>query len=117
MLINASTVTNVNLKRLYENHRKIFEKNPYVAMTLVMSKAEKGHFIAHDDQNKILSYVSEQANFAWELELATFKPKVRSRVHLRNNLIDTGLVICSPSVPAIFSDASNLDLGKSKEVF
>ena len=65
-------------------------------MTLVMSKTEKGHFIAHDDQNKILSYVSEQANFAWELELATFKPKVRSRVHLRNNLIDTGLVICSP---------------------
>ena len=115
LLINAATITNVNLKRAYEQHRKMAEKNPYVAMTMIMSKDEKqkGHFIAHDENNKILSYVSHQNNAkygGWELELATFKPKVRSRVHLRANLGDTGLVVCSPSVPAIFSDASNLDL-------
>ena len=45
-----------------------------------------------------------------ELELSIFKPKLRSRVHLRSNLIDTGIAICSPSVPTTFSDASNLDL-------
>ena len=118
LLVNAATITNVNLKRTYEHHRKMFEKNPYVAMTMIMSKDEqKGHFIAHDEHNKILSYVSNQnaKQGGWELELATFKPKVRSRVHLRTNLGDTGLVVCSPSVPAIFSDASNLDLATLSE--
>ena len=53
---------------------------------------------------------SSESNLPCELELSIFKPKLRSRVHLRSNLIDTGIAICSPSVPTTFSDASNLDL-------
>ena len=82
-------------------------------MTMVMSKAvdDQKHFIAHDANNKILSFrPSSESNLPCELELSIFKPKLRSRVHLRSNLIDTGIAICSPSVPTTFSDASNLDL-------
>ena len=86
---------------------------PKHSSAMVMSKAtdDQKHFIAHDANNKILSFrPSSESNLPCELELSIFKPKLRSRVHLRSNLIDTGIAICSPSVPTTFSDASNLDL-------
>ena len=113
LFVNANSVNNVNLKKLYEQHKKLFEKNSNACMTMVMSKAtdDQKHFIAHDANNKILSFrPSSESNLPCELELSIFKPKLRSRVHLRSNLIDTGIAICSPSVPTTFSDASNLDL-------
>ena len=88
LFVNACVLTNLNLKGLYEQHRKLAESNSYAAMTMIMTESnqEERHSLAHDQNNKILSFrpsndISPQHR--WDLDLSIFKAKIRSRVNIR----------------------------------
>ena len=93
---------NNNPCRTYDEHRDMLEKIPDLAMTMILSETDTddGHryFIAHDENRKLLSFrPPESAKKAIDVEAGIFKAKIRSRVHFRMNLRDTGLCICSPT--------------------
>lgn len=80
----------------------MLEKIPDLTMTMILSETDTddGHryFIAHDENRKLLSFrPPESAKKAIDVEAGIFKAKIRSRVHFRMNLRDTGLCICSPT--------------------
>lgn len=115
VLCAGNVITNINLRRVYDEHRKQMENNPNICLTMVLSETDQTdshrYFIAHDGQRKILSFrPPEMAQRPIDIEAGIFKAKIRSRVNLRMNLRSTGIAICSPSVPAMFSDPTNLDL-------
>ena len=88
LFVNASTLTNLNLKGLYEQHRKLFESNNYASMTMVMTESSQRerHCLAHDENKKILSFRPSNdisPHHRWDLDLSIFKAKVRSRVNIR----------------------------------
>ena len=95
VLCNANCITNVNIKRIYDEHRKQFEAEANTTLTLVLSPApsedERRYFIAHDENRCILSFrPPELAKNPIDVEAGIFKAKKRSRVNFRMNLRDTG---------------------------
>jgi len=108
ILCGGNVVSNINLRRVYDEHRRQLENNPNTCMTMVVSETQKNdphrYFIAHDENRRILSFRSpELAQKPIYIEAGIFKAKIRSRVNLRTNLRSTGIAICSPSVPSVFS--------------
>lgn len=115
ILCGGNVVSNINLRRVYDEHRRQLENNPNTCMTMIVSETQQTdphrYFIAHDENRRILSFrPPELAQKPIYIEAGIFKAKIRSRVNLRTNLRSTGIAICSPSVPSVFSDPANLDL-------
>lgn len=115
ILMSGSVVTNVNLRRLYDEYVKTNEKQPNACLTMALSSCplddDQSYFIAHDEGKRILSFRSPGlSNMPIDTEAGIFKAKIRKRVHLRLDLRSAGVFVCSPKIPGIFADPANLDL-------
>ena len=67
VLCGANVVSNINIKRVYDEHRRQQESNPELVLTMVLSETEQNdaskYFIAHDQNQKILSFRPPKGNF------------------------------------------------------
>lgn len=115
VLLSGSVITNINIRRIFDEFLKITSLNPNAVLHMALSKCSmsdnQSYFLAHDDASKILSFKSPGSkNQPIDVEKGIFKAKVRKRVQLRLDLRSAGIFICSPKTPSIFADPANLDL-------
>lgn len=112
VLLGADTVTNADLRPIFEQHKKIVKYDKGAAATVIFKEAENhlrtGNeiMIAMDTQNNRLHHHQrlrlngKESHFEIPLEVFIHN----SQVALLHNLIDPQMAIGSPSMLSLFSD-------------
>ncbi|XP_036318053.1 translation initiation factor eIF-2B subunit epsilon-like isoform X1 [Rhagoletis pomonella] len=113
ILLGADTVTNANLRPIFEQHKKTVKYDKGAAATLVFKEAATCNvrtgneiMIAVDQQNNRLHHHqrlrlhSKESQFEVPLEVFLYN----SEMALMHNLIDPQIAIGSPSMLSLFSD-------------
>lgn len=112
IVLGADTVTNANLRPIFEQHKKTLKYDKGAAATVIFKEASSicrtGNeiMIAMDEQNNRLHYHqrikmnSKESQFGIPLEIFL----TNSQISLHHNLIDPQIAIGSPSMLSLFSD-------------
>ncbi|XP_055913277.1 translation initiation factor eIF-2B subunit epsilon [Eupeodes corollae] len=112
VIMGADTVTNANLRPIFNQHKKTLKYDKGAAATVIFKEASSSCrtgneiMIAMDEQNSRLHYHqrirmnSKESHF--EIPLDIFL--TNSQVTLHHNLIDPQIAIGSPTMLSLFSD-------------
>lgn len=112
IIMGADTVTNADLRPIFEQHKKTLKYDKGAAATVIFKEATSSCrtgneiIIAMDVQNTRLHYHqrikmnSKESNFGIPLEIFL----TNSQIALHHNLIDPQIAIGSPTMLTLFSD-------------
>ncbi|GFH48683.1 translation initiation factor eif-2bgamma [Chaetoceros tenuissimus] len=130
ILMTGDVITNVDIVPAIEEHKRRYKKDNTAIMTVLMKEVggwgveedQNGEIISHSSSirsvsddlfialntaspagNRILSYDSNPGNTS-STKIPTSFFAANAQIELRNDLLDTGIYICSPDVLARFSD-------------
>ena len=130
LLTSADIICNSNLEPLIKEHRRRYLENKNSELTIVYSRASPGHQSRSKDQevllltekesNRIIYHTLAKEAFQDKSKNKTsatfpveiFQGKTMDEINIRYDLADSGIAICSPSVPLQFSerfDCQNLN--------
>ena len=122
ILTTADVISNVNLKPIVQEHRRRYKDDKNTTMTLIYKQTDPGHhtrtnenevlLLTRGENNQILYYsrtegshkkrASAKKTVQFPTEL--FQNSSNHGVNIRFDLADTGIAICSPSVPLQFAE-------------
>ncbi|KAK6620768.1 hypothetical protein RUM43_011063 [Polyplax serrata] len=109
VLLSAFTVSNLNLVNILNYHRQLYQKDKGAAMTLVLQDVgsrvpplDNSTYVVNAVTNRVLMHVKDSKFKKFEIPLEYLNGNVNINIH--SNLVDTGITICSQSVPLLLSD-------------
>lgn len=128
LLISGDVVTNIDLEKAINYHKKIKESDKDHIMTMVASEATATHrtrpfddesavFVLNSSNNKCL-YYDAIPSINGPKGIVSLDPELLENVEdftIRNDLIDCHIDICSPIVPAIYQE--NFDFQHMRKDF
>lgn len=112
VLMGCDSITNAQLRTIFEKHRRSCKLDKGAAMTVVYKKVGSDYrtgnevVIAVDnDSNRLLFHqrinpTHKEKHFAFPLEIFL----VNSEVNIRHDLMDPQIAICAPSALPLFAD-------------
>ncbi|XP_070542027.1 translation initiation factor eIF2B subunit epsilon-like [Ptychodera flava] len=112
VLVNGDIVSNMNFKKVLEEHKARRQKDKSSVMTLVCKEASPGHktrckedeFMAAVDTSTKRVFHYQKVKSAKRIPISVSLFQDNNNVQLRYDLLDTHICICSPQVPELFTD-------------
>lgn len=114
LLVHGDFVGNLSLGSVLEEHNKRRAINSKAIMTMVLREAgnahrtktrsETGIFVIEKGTNKCVHYEEARAKDGKSSFLPTSLIKTHSELLIRSDLLDCSLDICSPNVPALYTE-------------
>ncbi|KTW27685.1 hypothetical protein T552_02125 [Pneumocystis carinii B80] len=115
LLINGDVVSNISLKEVISEHNKRRQTDKNAIMSILVQKVSPFHRIRIGSEASIFVIDSDTSK-CLHYETIKMKPRTKSisidgdifnkheKVEIRNDLIDCQIDICSPEVPALFTE-------------
>ena len=114
LLVNGDFVSNLPLEGVLQNHRERRTKDKNAIMTMILRKAEFEHrakargesgiFVIDDTTQRCIHYEEMRSSDSGTTLLPSDLRKHHPRLRIRADLIDCQVDICSPDVPALFTE-------------
>ncbi|XP_071088301.1 translation initiation factor eIF2B subunit epsilon-like isoform X1 [Haliotis cracherodii] len=112
ILVSGDIISNINLKKILEEHKKRREKDKSSVMTLVCKKAPPGHrtrcsedeilVAVESDTNRVLHYQKAYQQNKFHIPVSVFVE--HTDVDVRYDMLDSQVCICTPLVPQLYTD-------------
>lgn len=111
ILVSGDVISNMQLKKVVDLHKKRFSEDKSTVMTLINKQAKPGHrtrnreeeFLTVTGQSgRVLHFQKLQGKRKLKLPSSLFQEQ--STMTVRHDLIDTHICVCSPRVVELFVD-------------
>lgn len=111
VLVTGDVVSNLKLAGIIEEHKARVAKDKDNFMTMILQEASAGHRIRPYGEDRLVAIDKASGCLLAYSKLAHGKARLplsaigeQSLVQLRYDLVDTGVYICTPEVPVLFTD-------------
>ncbi|KAI5793221.1 nucleotide-diphospho-sugar transferase [Geopyxis carbonaria] len=114
LLVNGDFVSNLPLEGVLEAHRKRRTQNKNAIMTMILresgfehrskARGESGAFVIDEATQRCIHYEEMRSHDETAINVPIELFKTNPQLRIRTDLIDCHIDICSPDVPALFTE-------------